>query len=89
MKIKDTVADLADTLDLPPEAASGAVKVTVFGRRRAVVEHHRGLLGYTGEMVEVDGGRDRVRILGSDLRLRAMDGETLLVTGQVTAVEYA
>lgn len=89
MKIRDTVADLADTLDLPPEAASGAVKVTVFGRRRAVVEHHRGLLGYTEELVEVNGGRDRVRILGAQLRLLAMDGETLLVTGQISAVEYA
>ena len=88
MKIRDTVADIAETLDIPPEAASGAVKVTLFGRRRAVVEHHRGLLGYTEELVEVNGGADRVRIMGSQLCLRAMDGETLLVTGHVSAVEY-
>ena len=88
MKIRDTVADIAETLDIPPEAASGAVKVTLYGRRRAVVEHHRGLMGYTEELVEVNGGKDRVRIIGSQLVLRAMDGETLLVTGRVSAVEY-
>ena len=88
MKIRDTVADIAETLDIPPEAASGVVKVTLLGRKRAVVEHHRGLLGYTEELVEVNAGTDRVRIIGSQLRLRAMDAETLLVTGQVSAVEY-
>ena len=89
MKHKDTVLDIAENLGLPPEAVSGTVKVTAWGRRQVTVEHHRGLLGYSGEAVEVSGGRVRVRILGSALELRAMDRETLVVTGNITAVEYA
>ena len=87
MTVRDTVADLADAMDLPPEEA-GAVKITLNGRRRAVVEHHSGLTGYTAECVEVGAGRDSVRILGSALELRAMDRETLLVAGQIAAVEF-
>lgn len=87
MKFRDSVADLAERMDLPPEAA-GAVRVTVQGRRRVVVEYHRGLLGYSEEAVEVSGGPVRVRILGSGLQLRAMDRETLIVSGRIAAVEY-
>ena len=88
MRYADTVLDWEEKLGLPPEAASGAVKVTVTGRKHATVEHHRGLLGYSPELIEVHGGAVRVRILGSDLLLRAMDRETLVVTGSIAAVEY-
>lgn len=88
MRIRDTVADLADAMDLPPEAVADGLRVTVSGRSRVMVEHHRGLLGYGRETVEVSGGRTRLRILGSELTLRAMDRETLIVTGRIAAVEY-
>ena len=89
MTIRDSVADLASSLELPEEALASEVKITLLGRRRAVLEHHAGLLGYTGELVEVGAGRGRVRLVGSALTLRAMDGDALLVTGQISAVEYA
>lgn len=88
MKIRDTVADMAEALDIPPEALTGMARITLTGRRQATVEHHTGLLGYTAESVEVSAGHDRVRILGSALCLRAMDAQTLLITGSITAVEY-
>ena len=88
MKTRDTVADMTEILGLPPEALNDGAKVTLYGRRQAVVEHHTGLLGYTDESVEVGLRRDRLRVVGSGLTLRAMDGETLLITGRITAVEY-
>ena len=68
MKLRDTVADLADSLELPEEAVSDAMRVTLIGRRRAA---------------------GRVRILGAELMLHAMDRDTLIVTGRIAAVEYA
>ena len=53
MRYHDTVADMAEALDIPHEALSGAVRIVLTGRRRALVEHHWGLLGYCEERVEV------------------------------------
>lgn len=88
MRIRATVADLADSLSLPPEAVGSEPKITLYGRRHAVVEHHKGLLGYTQECVEVGLERGKLRLLGRELTLRAMDAQTLLVAGQISAVEY-
>lgn len=88
MKYHDAVEDLAEALDVPGEAVGGAVRIVLTGRRRVVVEHHRGLLGYTAESVEVSAPPGRVRFLGRDLELRAMDADALLITGKLTAVEY-
>lgn len=54
-----------------------------------MVEHHRGLLGYDAQSVEVSAAAGRVRILGAELTLHAMDRDTLIVTGRIAAVEYA
>jgi len=88
MKHVDTARDVAETLGLTPELFSGTVRVTVWGRRQVMVEQHRGLLGYSGELIEVGGGKTRLRIVGSDMRLQAMDRETLVIIGNITAVEY-
>ena len=89
MAWRETAADLAEEMDLPGEALGGSSRVTLTARRRAVVEYHRGLLGYTAESVEVSAGAERVRILGGGLTLRAMDDRTLIVTGRISGVEYA
>ena len=87
MKLRQSVADMAQSL-LPPETVGAALRVTVSGRRQVMVEYHRGLIGYTREIVEVSGGASRLRILGSELRLRAMDRETLIVSGRIASLEY-
>ena len=88
MKFHDAVADMAEALDLPEEALGSPVRIVLTGQRRAVVEHHKGLLGYTAESVEVSAAPGRVRILGRELALKAMDADALLITGVLTAVEY-
>ena len=88
MKIRDTVADLAEAMDLPGETVFGGVKITLPGRSRAVVEHHKGLLDYSDQAVAVSAGGGIVRVLGRELTLRAMDSETVLITGRIQAVEY-
>lgn len=88
MKHFDTARDMAEGLGLTPELFSGALRVTVWGRRQVMIEQHRGLLGYSGELIEVGGGKTRLRIVGSEMLLTAMDRETLVITGNITAVEY-
>ena len=79
--------EIADRLELPAGAA-GVVKVTLMGSRRALIEQHRGLVGYTIERVEVKSGSGLVRIHGEGLELTAMDREALLVTGRILSVEF-
>ena len=80
--------EIAEWLNLPAGAA-GVVKVTLLGARRALVEEHRGLLGYSRERIEIDGGAHRVCIDGEGLELEAMDREALLVTGRILSVELS
>ena len=78
----------AELLDLPVESLAGVPRLTLIGCRSAVVEQHRGLLLYTREQIDVDGGRVRLRLRGSELELRAMDPSVLIIRGEIVSAEY-
>jgi sporulation protein YqfC len=79
--------DIAERFDLPAETAAGLPRITITGDSRVLIENHKGLLEYSDELIQVSGGRVRVRISGQGLLLRAMDGEMLLISGKIFAVE--
>lgn len=55
-RLSDIPLEIAERLDLPAESVAGVPKLTVTGRRRALVENHCGLLEYSHECIVVDGG---------------------------------
>ena len=87
MKWRDLPEETSERFELPPEAVAGMPRITITGRSRVLVENHRGLLEYGEELVEVAGGRIRVRIHGTELQLRAMDRNDLVITGRILSVE--
>ena len=80
--------DLAERLELPGELLPGAGRLTLSAGRRAVIEGGRGLLEYGPERVTVSFGREKLRLSGEGLTLRAMRGGELLVTGRIRNVEW-
>ncbi len=80
--------DLAECLELPEELLPGGGRLTVSAGRRAVVEGARGLLEYGPERVTLSFGREKLSISGDALRLRAMSGRELLITGRIRSAEW-
>ena len=74
-------------LSLPGEALAGLPKVEITGRGRLTVENHRGLLEYTRERIEINGGRIMITVRGDSLSIRAMSADALLIEGVVVSVE--
>ncbi len=89
--LKNTAAfasDLAERLDLPEDALLGKAKITVTAGKRALIENHHGILEYGKEQILVSTGRGRIRIVGSELKLLAMNGSELLISGKLNSVEW-
>lgn len=88
MRVSRELADaFADKLDLPGELPPGAGCLTLCGGRQALIEGHRGLLAFSPECLVVRMGRQRLSLLGTELHIRAMSGDRLLVCGRIQSVE--
>ena len=60
--------------------------VELTGRRRVLVEGHRGILGYSREEILVATAEGVLHITGKDLQLCCMSREQLFVSGTVYAL---
>lgn len=77
-----------DIFDLPGEAVSGLPSLEISGFHRIRIDNHKGLLTYSGEMIEVAGGKTVITITGSGLDIRAMTAELLIITGEILKIEF-
>ena len=87
MHWRDFPEETAHRFDLPADAAAGLPRITLTGRKRLCVENHRGLLGYSDSRVDINGGRVRVCVTGTDLYLRVMKKDAVVITGEICSVE--
>ena len=87
-KLSQLPADLAERLEIPGEALPGTGRLTISGGRQAVVEGHRGVLDFTENRLVLRLGREKLILEGTGLRLRALNGDELLVAGRIRSVEW-
>lgn len=74
-------------LGLPAELLDGTARLTLTGGRQVRIENHQSLLEFTSEVLEVGCGKQRLRVLGEDLRIVSMDSAALLAEGRILTVE--
>lgn len=87
-KINDRAELLADRCELPSDALSGTVKLTVSGRRRLLIENHHGIITYEDSIISVACGNMNVTVRGDELSLYAMDREDMLIKGRILSIEF-
>ncbi len=76
----------AEAFDLPADAVAGLPRLELVGDKELRVENHRGILAYGTEEIHVSGGAFLIRITGQELKLRAMTGLELLITGKIQLI---
>lgn len=86
--VNDALFRVAEALDLPADAVSGASRVEVVGAREVFVTNHGGIIEYTPELVALAGSGTTIAIRGSELELVSMSVSELSVRGTIFSVEF-
>lgn len=76
-----------ERLELPVNLAAGVARLELLGNRELYMDRHRGVLSYTTETIDVNGGTVVVRVKGQNLRLLVMTGQELRITGVIRQIE--
>ncbi len=70
-----------------PSEAVGACRLTLTGGRYLSLENHRGLLEYTGESIVLGSSTGSIRIRGEGLSIKAMEKESLVISGRILCID--
>ena len=77
----------ADVFDLPADVIGDLPHIELIGDCELLLSGHQGILSYSTENVDINGGKLIVRLVGENLELAAMNGSELRVKGKITRVE--
>ena len=88
MEKKKVFLEAAELFDLPADLVAGLAHVGMMGNRHFYMEHHRGILSYSGEEIDINGDGSIVRVYGQGLELTSMTGEALRIRGEISRVEW-
>lgn len=58
----------------------------LYGERRVLIEHHRGVTEYGRERIQVRANYGQICICGGCLELAKMTSEQLVITGRIDSV---
>lgn len=78
---------LLDEVDLSEEALPKQPIVELLGDGRVLIENHRGVIQYGSDQIRAQVSFGTVCVVGSNLRLRLMTGEKLVILGRIDGVE--
>lgn len=86
MKQRGWMEKIADTADLQGEVIPGQPVVEIFGQRRVLIEHHKGVTEYSKDKIQVKMGYGYLCVCGSGLELARMRSDQLIITGRIDSV---
>ena len=86
-KLSQVGQDALERLELPVNIAADVARIELLGNRELYMDRHRGVLAYSTEEVDVNGGGVVVRIRGEGLQLLVMTEQELRLTGKIAGIE--
>lgn len=86
-KLSQVGQDALERLELPVNLAKGVARIELLGNREVYMDRHCGVLAYTAENIDVNGGTVVVRFYGRELRLLVMTEQELRITGVIERIE--
>ncbi len=85
---KNLLEGAAELFDLPPDLVERLPHIEVVGNSHFYMEHHRGILSYSGQEIDINGESCIIRVYGEGMELKSMTGDQLRITGVITRVEW-
>lgn len=77
---------LTRQMENSPEPMPGIPLVEISGQGRVLIENHRGVCGYGGELICVRVTYGQIAVRGCDLELARMTRQQLVITGKIHSV---
>lgn len=87
-KVTKIAAKAVKALELPVDLVSGMVHFEFSGNREVVIEGCRGVLEYDENIVCIDTGKMKARLMGRELEIRNFTDHSVIIDGFISSVEF-
>ena len=85
---KSVKEKFTEMLELPKDLVLDRPKLTLIGNRDMMIENYKSVLEYDTGILRINTGTGVIRITGSDLSIREITSDDIVVSGMVRSVEF-
>lgn len=86
--IKSVPERLTEMLDMPKEVMLDIPKMTFYGDNQVSIENFKGVLSYTDEEVKIKTSGRTIQVTGSQLEIRTITDDDVMIEGRIGTVQY-
>lgn len=79
---------ITEMLELPKEIVMNVPKLTMIGNTDLVVENYKGVIEYDDGRVRLNTGAGIIKIAGDRLIIKEITSEDILVSGEISSIEF-
>lgn len=79
---------IAESFELPKEVLLDIPKLRILGNNELYLENHKGIVEYTSEIIRINIKNGLVKVNGSNLHVKEISNESVLILGDITSLEY-
>ena len=85
--LKELPSRAAEAFDLPADVISALPHIELIGDCQLLMHSHQGILAYSTQVIDINGGKLVLRIRGERLELTSMTGSEVRIQGKIAALE--
>lgn len=86
-KMSNFKHNISEALELPKDLIMDLPKIVMIGNIQMNISNHKGIIEYTREVLRVNSSIGIVKISGSDMELKTILSEEIIVKGNIEKVE--
>lgn len=79
---------LATFFEIPQDIVLDLPRITMLGNKQLLVENHKGIIEYTGQIVRIRLNEGELTICGAGMMLGNLQYEQILIEGTIKEVKY-
>lgn len=87
-KLNDLKAKIADGLEISEEVATELPKVSVVGKRKIIIENHKGIISFDKLLVKIASSLGVIVITGDGFEVLFMGDNTIIIAGNFHSLNY-
>lgn len=87
-KIDEFKSNISDTFELPKDIVMDLPKISVIGNIQLIISNHKGIIEYSNETIRINTNTGVVKILGSDMYLKTILTEEIIIAGTIEKIEF-
>ncbi|GFN34703.1 sporulation protein YqfC [Tepidimicrobium xylanilyticum] len=86
-RIENLKYNISEALEFPKDVVMDLPKITVIGNIQVNISNHKGIVEYTQETLRVNSSIGLIRITGTDMELKTILSEEIIVKGNIEGIE--